>query len=86
MAGAEAAEAEGDVVTIQDEVLWRLRIYEPCSMADVAKTIDKPRGQVVAAMTRLRNANLAERTMRRTYRLTDAGRRRVQSLGLSLFV
>lgn len=73
-------------MTIQDEVLWRLRIYGPCSMATVAQTIDKPRVQVVAAMTRLRNSKLAERTMRRTYRLTDAGASRVQSLGLSLFL
>ncbi len=73
-------------MSIQDEVLWRLRIYGPCSMKEVAATIDKPRGQVVAAMTRLRNANLAERTMRRTYRLTDAGLARVQSKGLSLFL
>jgi len=64
-------------MTRSDILLWHLRIYGPCSVAELIRTTRWERAALVSTLSRLRTAGLAERCMRRTYRLTEAGRVRI---------
>jgi DNA-binding MarR family transcriptional regulator len=59
--------------TNEREVMWHLRIYGPCSAADLIRSTKFHRAILVAALRRLRMKGVAERCMQARYRLTDRG-------------
>lgn len=66
-------------MTNGQQVLWLLRIYGPCSVAELLRHTPMDRPQLVSALYRQRQKGTAERSMRATYRLTDAGRNAIKT-------
>ncbi len=64
----------------QDVILWNLRIFGPCGIAELMATSRKNRSQVVGAMTRLRDIGHAEWISPAIYRITPGGQRHLDSL------
>lgn len=64
----------------QDTILWHLRIFGPCGIAELMTTARKNRTQVVGAMTRLRDIGHAEWISPAIYRVTPGGERYLESL------
>jgi DNA-binding IclR family transcriptional regulator len=71
-------------MTLQNEVLWHLRIYGPCGIAKLHGTTRKTRPQVISAMNRLREIGLAEWREEGVYRITPHGERHLSELGTPL--
>lgn len=66
-------------MTNGQQVLWLLRIYGPCSVAELLRHTEMDRFTLVGALYRERKKGTAERCMRATYRLTDAGRNAIKT-------
>ncbi len=64
----------------QDKVLWNLRIFGPCGIAELMATCRMNRSRVVSAMTRLRDVGHAEWISPAIYRITPGGQRHLDSL------
>ena len=72
-------------MTLSHLVLWHLRIFGPCSVADLIRTTRLQRRQVVGSLRDLRENGSADRCMRARYRITDDGRRRLQQPRIVMF-
>ena len=61
--------------TLEDRALFALRIYGPCSIAELCKRLGLPSQPVCSAVSRIRIKNLANRIGEAQYDLTRRGRR-----------
>ena len=60
-------------MTRELRMLWLLRIYGPCSFADLIRQSYMSRPAMWAALSRLREKGLADRCKRACYRITQQG-------------